>query len=289
MCRRHDLRQPVGALHRPSGGRGPDVRAVRSVPARRRGDRAGLRGRVARRRTDTPGEPAPACDGSLLWEAEGGLSTVGLAMATEVTGGEAQGARRSGVGCVGAAQKRIHGPHTLRPSGPAAPDRGPDPVGAPRPSGRGGGPPRRPRQGHGLRDLADAKPRRLGRTVEGADRRRGRFARHQAIIDAAFFYLNASTHAASPSATSIFGLATWHDYHYYYGHVMWDIDAFCVPPLLFSQPDAALAMLEFRKRGLARGPVQRAAVGAGGAAVSVGGGAPVGSGSRAGGRRQRRA
>ncbi|MBX4159174.1 hypothetical protein K4A07_18805, partial [Lactiplantibacillus plantarum] len=44
---------------------------------------------------------------------------------------------------------------------------------------------------------------------------------HQALIDAAFYYLNCSTHAASPSATSIFGLATWHDYHYYYGHVMW--------------------------------------------------------------------
>ena len=28
---------------------------------------------------------------------------------------------------------------------------------------------------------------------------------------------------ASPASTSMFGLATWHDYHYYYGHVMWDI------------------------------------------------------------------
>jgi len=73
---------------------------------------------------------------------------------------------------------------------------------------------------------------------------------HQALIDAAFFYLNSSTHAASLSATSMFGLATWHDYHHYYGHVMWDVDAFCLPPLIFSQPDAALTMLNFRTRGL---------------------------------------
>lgn len=78
----------------------------------------------------------------------------------------------------------------------------------------------------------------------------GAAARHQALIDAAVFYLNCSVHEASPSATSIFGLATWHDYTYYYGHVMWDVDAFCVPPLLFVQPGAARAILDFRTRGL---------------------------------------
>ena len=31
---------------------------------------------------------------------------------------------------------------------------------------------------------------------------------------------------------------------------MWDVDAFCVPPLLFFQPDAARAILDFRTRGL---------------------------------------
>jgi hypothetical protein len=31
----------------------------------------------------------------------------------------------------------------------------------------------------------------------------------------------------------MFGLATWHDYHYYFGHVMWDIETF-VPPLVSS-------------------------------------------------------
>jgi protein-glucosylgalactosylhydroxylysine glucosidase len=73
----------------------------------------------------------------------------------------------------------------------------------------------------------------------------------QSLADAAFFYLNASTHPSAPASTSIFGLATWHDYHYYYGHVMWDIETFTVPPLLWSQPDAAYALLDFRSRTLA--------------------------------------
>jgi trehalose/maltose hydrolase-like predicted phosphorylase len=78
----------------------------------------------------------------------------------------------------------------------------------------------------------------------------GASERHQTLIDAAFYYLNASVHQASPSSTSIFGLASWHDYHYYYGHVMWDIDAFCVPPVILSQPRAAGALLHFRTRGI---------------------------------------
>ena len=72
----------------------------------------------------------------------------------------------------------------------------------------------------------------------------------QAMADAAFFYLMSSAHSSSTSSTSIFGLATWHDYHYYYGHVMWDIETFCVPPLVFLQPDAAGAMLDYRVRNL---------------------------------------
>lgn len=57
-------------------------------------------------------------------------------------------------------------------------------------------------------------------------------------------------HRSSPSSTSIYGLATWIDYHYYFGHVMWDVDAFAVPPLSLMQPDAARAMLDYRTRCL---------------------------------------
>jgi hypothetical protein len=72
--------------------------------------------------------------------------------------------------------------------------------------------------------------------------------RWQALADAAFFYLNGSTHPSAPSSTSMYGLAQWNDYHYYYGHVMWDIEAFTLPPLLMLQPDAARSLLEYRVR-----------------------------------------
>jgi protein-glucosylgalactosylhydroxylysine glucosidase len=73
----------------------------------------------------------------------------------------------------------------------------------------------------------------------------------QARADAAFFYLQSSVHRSSPASTSIFGLAQWRNYHYYYGHVMWDIEAFSVPPLLLTQPEAAASMVRFRRRTLA--------------------------------------
>jgi trehalose/maltose hydrolase-like predicted phosphorylase len=75
--------------------------------------------------------------------------------------------------------------------------------------------------------------------------------RWQALADSTFYYLNSSVHASSPSSTSIFGLAQWHDYHYYYGHVMWDVETFSVPPLLLLQPQATRALLDYRSRVLA--------------------------------------
>ena len=83
-----------------------------------------------------------------------------------------------------------------------------------------------------------------GRVVlQGADRR------WQEMADAAFFYVHASTHAGSLSSHP-FGLAQWHDYHYYYGHVMWDVDTFIVAPLVLTAPSAARALLDFRSRCL---------------------------------------
>jgi hypothetical protein len=75
--------------------------------------------------------------------------------------------------------------------------------------------------------------------------------RWQQLADAAFFYLNTSVHPSAPASTSIYGLAQWNDYHYYYGHVMWDVDLFCVPPLILCQPDAARSLLEYRHLTLA--------------------------------------
>ncbi len=80
--------------------------------------------------------------------------------------------------------------------------------------------------------------------IDGADRR------WQSITDASLFYLLSSTHSASLASTSLFGLAYWPNYHYYHGHVMWDIETFTVPPLLLLAPDAAHALLDYRYRHL---------------------------------------
>lgn len=71
-------------------------------------------------------------------------------------------------------------------------------------------------------------------------------ARWQALADAAYFYLQTSVHGFSPSSTSVFGLAYWPTYHYYRGHLMWDVETFAVPPLLLTHPEAAYGILRFR-------------------------------------------
>jgi protein-glucosylgalactosylhydroxylysine glucosidase len=74
--------------------------------------------------------------------------------------------------------------------------------------------------------------------------------RWQAITDASLFYLLTSVHPASIASTSLFGLAYWPNYHYYRGHVMWDIETFALPPLLLTEPAAARSMLDYRFRHL---------------------------------------
>lgn len=74
--------------------------------------------------------------------------------------------------------------------------------------------------------------------------------RWQALADAAYFYLHTSAHGSNPTSTSMFGLAYWPGYHYYRGHVMWDIETFVLPTLILSEPDAARSLLEFRSQRL---------------------------------------
>lgn len=80
--------------------------------------------------------------------------------------------------------------------------------------------------------------------IDGADRR------WQAITDASVFYLLTSVHPAAVASTSLFGLAYWPNYHYYRGHVMWDIETFAVPPLLLLDPPSAQALLAYRAKHL---------------------------------------
>ena len=113
--------------------------------------------------------------------------------------------------------------------------------------------------------------------------------RWQEMADAAFYYLNSSVHASSPASTSIFGLATWKNYHYYFGHVMWDIETFILPVLSLIQPHAAAAMLDYRFRSLGAATGERAAGRPARPAVSLGkrclvrpgGGSPAGDGGLA--------
>lgn len=225
-----------------------EVDGACDVSVRFRLDSREVRGRQVERRLDTPGEAQAVCDGSLLWESEGGLGRCGLAFVTEAPDGMTRTQE----------PWDALGPLSSTWSGRAVKGRRyrfrqivsliPDVM---------------HQQPHrqAVRMIEAAKSagfdelQRRNRVI-WADLWRGRIElvgaepRWQAMADAAFFYLNSSVHAASPSSTSIYGLATWRDYHYYFGHVMWDVDAFAIPPLSLLQPEAARAMLGFRTRGV---------------------------------------
>jgi len=56
-------------------------------------DATDVPGRALRQMRETPGEDVPACDGALLWESPGGLSTAGIAYDTELLGADSEPAR----------------------------------------------------------------------------------------------------------------------------------------------------------------------------------------------------
>jgi trehalose/maltose hydrolase-like predicted phosphorylase len=212
-------------------------------------DASGADGRALRHSRTTPGEPEPATDGTMLWESAGALSTCGVAFVTQFLGAGDQQAQRPPL-----RDHRLVTEYGLR--------------------ARAGRTVRLrqiaslvPKTLHALPDQQAARLaakaasdgfdriRQRNRAVwdelwKGRIRLEGAGDRWQGLADAAFFYLNSSVHASSPASTSIFGLATWHDYHYYFGHVMWDIEAFAVPALCMVQPDAAEALLDYRSSRL---------------------------------------
>lgn len=212
-------------------------------------DARGADGRALRHSRVTPGEPEASTDGTLLWESAGGLSTCGLAFVTQLLGAGDQEARRPPL-----RDQRLVTEYGFR--------------------ARAGRPVRLrqiaslvPQALHALPDQQAArlaaraandgfdKIRQRNRAAwdglwKGRIRLEGAGDHWQSLADAAFFYLNSSVHASSPASTSIFGLATWRDYHYYFGHVMWDIEAFAVPALCMLQPAAAEALLDYRSSRL---------------------------------------
>lgn len=213
-------------------------------------DSSRLHGRMVTRHTRTPGKDPDVVDGSMEWQALGGRSNIGIAYVTEFLGDERAQRKVATWGI----ESDLATDYILRA---------------------------RPGRRYRMRQIAGVLPsvmhsdpdhqaiRLVGRAREdGWDRLRaenrarwselwrsrivinGAEQRWQQLTDAAFYYLNASVHPSSPSSVSMYGLATWRNYHYYYGHVMWDVDFFGVPPLLLVQPDAARALLEYRSRNV---------------------------------------
>jgi trehalose/maltose hydrolase-like predicted phosphorylase len=209
-----------------------------------------VRGQMLRRRLDTPGEAEPVCDGSILWGSDGNMAACGLALLTEAPAGAERSQQPwddtgplSSSYSLHLAKGRPARFRQMASLVPSLTHHQPD--------------------AQAVRLLARAKEvgfdglrhRNQGAWAElwrGRVRLVGAEEKWQAMADAAFYYLNASVHSASPAATSIFGLATWRDYHYYFGHVMWDVDAFATPLLSVLQPAVAEALLDFRTRHLDR-------------------------------------
>ena len=211
-------------------------------------DANAIAGSMAERNGRIPDEDASRADGAMRWSTLGDQSSIGLAYATEFSGGDAR--RRV---AVWDDQAPLRTSYTVDA---------------------------RPGTRYVLRQLASVIPssvhgqpdraatRMVARAVECGglvalreDNRRvwadiwkgrpvliGADTKWQALVDAAYFYLHTSTHSSSIASTHIFGLAEWKDYHYYYGHVMWDVENFAVPVLTLTQPDAARAILDFRTR-----------------------------------------
>lgn len=210
-------------------------------------DASTIPGVLARARRDIPGGDAE-CDGWMLWRGAGDISTCGLAYVTELTGAKAEAGRpawREGhlTSSYGfrAASNRSYCLRQVVSMVPSVIHPHPDEQAA--------------RLAALARKIGFETLRRRNREVweelwRGRIRLEGANEHWQRLADAGLFYLLTSTHPSSPASTSIFGLATWRGYHYYYGHVMWDIDTFCVPTLTMLAPDAASSLLDYRFRCL---------------------------------------
>jgi trehalose/maltose hydrolase-like predicted phosphorylase len=194
----------------------------------------------------TPDQP----EGLLVWHSHGDVSSCGLAYrsellgTTEVTRTQTKADERGMVATAWSFRARAGRPYRVRQMSSLVPS-----IAHPHPAD------------HAARLLALAMDKGWERMredqrrawaelwrarvqIDGADRR------WQSIADASLFYLLTSVHPASIASTSLFGLAYWPNYHYYRGHVMWDIETFAVPPLLLVEPESARALLDYRSRHL---------------------------------------
>jgi len=223
-------------------------------------DPTGIDGRWLARETSTPDSDKPVVDGSLLWETHGALATCGAAYITGFEDPHPDPPPK-GEGELGGdgVQRRREEHDQLAPLSTAYSLKA------------------RPGRSYVLRQFSSLvasqmhhEPHRQAARLaamaaqRGFDRLRtenreawqeiwkgriklvGAAPAWQAMADAAYYYLHASAHSSSLFSTSMFGLAYWPNYHYYRGHVMWDIESFVFPTLLLTAPEAAQALLAYR-------------------------------------------
>ena len=207
-------------------------------------DYVGVPGKILTRDTTTRGTTGRCTDGSFRWESNGAIASCGGAYWSELGGVEADRAheedRTKPLATRYSFRARKGRAYRLRHVGCLVPDSmhsDPD------------------RQAirllyagyeRGFERLRDENRRAWQDIWASRLNLVGAPSRWQALADAAHFYLHTSAHASSPNSTSMFGLAYWPTYHYYRGHVMWDIETFVVPPLLLTSPGAARRLLEYR-------------------------------------------
>jgi protein-glucosylgalactosylhydroxylysine glucosidase len=207
---------------------------------------SGLSGQWISRRTQTPGTDTPVVDGLMEWEASGGLSTCGAAYVSTLEGAGDPHRwvddidQRAPLRTSYAFRAQPGRSYVLRQITSLLSSRL-----------------------HTEPDRMAARMAYLGRT-RGFDavRRENRAAwtelwkgrpilhgaseRWQTLADASFYYLHSSAHPSSIFGTATFGLANWPNYHYYRGHVMWDIEGFAVPVFILTDPQIAKSLLEYR-------------------------------------------
>src|SRR2546421_4894118 len=213
-------------------------------------DATGISGAGRSSETTSPDADQPVVDGSMLWETHGGLSTCGAAYITHFEGGDGVERRR--------AEHDVLAPLSTSYSLDARPERSyvlrqyTSLV----PSQAHHEPHRQATRlvgmaaQRGFERLRDENRGAWEQIWKGRIKLVGAGERWQALADAAFYYLHASAHSSSLFSTSMFGLAFWPNYHYYRGHVMWDIEAFTFPTLLLTAPQSAYALLEYRRQRL---------------------------------------
>ena len=214
-------------------------------------DPTGIMGRWLARETSTPDSDTPLIDGSMLWEVHGALSTCGAAYITRFEGGDGVERRREEHDelaplatsyTVDARPERAYVLQQFSSLVPSQSHHEPD-----RQAARLVGMATR----RGFRKLRDENRDAWEEIWKGRIKLIGAGSHWQSLADAAYYYLHASAHSSSLFSTSMFGLAYWPNYHYYRGHVMWDIEAFTFPTLLLTAPQSAYALLEYRSQRLA--------------------------------------